>query len=39
LLLAIDPILDMPRTGVNITGNCLAAALVARWQKRTNQPG
>ena len=32
LLLAIDPILDMPRTGVNITGNCLAAALVARWQ-------
>jgi len=22
----------MPRTGVNITGNCLAAALVARWQ-------
>lgn len=32
LLLAIDPILDMPRTGVNVTGNCLAAALVARWQ-------
>jgi proton glutamate symport protein len=33
LLLAIDPLLDMPRTGVNITGNCLAAALVARWQR------
>jgi proton glutamate symport protein len=32
LLLAIDPILDMPRTGVNVSGNCLAAALVARWQ-------
>lgn len=31
-LLAIDPILDMPRTGVNVSGNCLAAALVARWQ-------
>lgn len=31
-LLAIDPILDMPRTGVNIAGNCLAAAVVARWQ-------
>ncbi|MFB3095896.1 MAG: dicarboxylate/amino acid:cation symporter [Candidatus Acidiferrales bacterium] len=32
LLLGIDPILDMPRTGVNTAGNCLAAALVARWQ-------
>ncbi|MFQ5777284.1 MAG: dicarboxylate/amino acid:cation symporter [Terriglobia bacterium] len=31
-LLAIDPILDMPRTGVNVSGNCLATALVARWQ-------
>jgi proton glutamate symport protein len=31
-LLAIDPILDMPRTGVNIGGNCLATILVARWQ-------
>lgn len=37
LLLAIDPILDMPRTGVNITGNCLAAALVARWQGTLGQ--
>lgn len=32
-LLAIDPILDMPRTGVNVAGNCLAAAVVARWQR------
>ncbi|OFV88533.1 MAG: hypothetical protein A3D93_01115 [Acidobacteria bacterium RIFCSPHIGHO2_12_FULL_67_30] len=31
-LLAIDPILDMPRTGVNVVGNCLAAAVVSRWQ-------
>ncbi len=31
-LLAIDPILDMPRTGVNVTGNCLATAVIARWQ-------
>ena len=38
LLLAIDPILDMPRTGVNITGNCLAAALVARWQGNLGKP-
>jgi len=32
LLLGIDPLLDMPRTAVNTAGNCLAAALVARWQ-------
>ncbi|MBZ5498325.1 MAG: dicarboxylate/amino acid:cation symporter [Acidobacteriia bacterium] len=32
LLLGIDPLLDMPRTAVNTAGNCLASALVARWQ-------
>jgi len=32
LLLGIDPLMDMPRTAVNTAGNCLAAALVARWQ-------
>ena len=31
-LLAIDPILDMPRTVVNSTGIYVAASLVARWQ-------
>jgi proton glutamate symport protein len=34
-LLAIDPVLDMPRTGVNVVGNCLAAAVVSRWQGKT----
>jgi len=34
-LLAIDPVLDMPRTGVNVVGNCLASAVVARWQGDT----
>ena len=32
VLLAVDQILDMPRTGVNIVGNCLATAVVARWE-------
>ena len=32
VLLGIDPLLDMPRTAANTTGNCLAAAIVARWQ-------
>ncbi len=30
VLLGIDPLLDMPRTAVNITGNCLVAAMVSR---------
>lgn len=32
VLLAIDQVLDMPRTGVNVVGNCLATAVVARWE-------
>jgi len=32
VLLAVDQILDMPRTGVNVIGNCLATAVVARWE-------
>ena len=32
ILLGIDQIMDMGRTAVNVTGNCIAAALVARWE-------
>ncbi len=32
LLLGIDAILDMARTSVNVLGNCLATAVVARWE-------
>jgi proton glutamate symport protein len=32
VLLAIDPLMDMGRTAVNVIGNCLAAAVVARWE-------
>ena len=32
ILLAIDQILDMARTSVNVMGNCMAAAVVARWE-------
>ena len=32
LLLGIDPLLDMARTAVNVAGNCLATAVVARWE-------
>ena len=32
ILLGVDALLDMARTGVNVLGNCLASAVVARWE-------
>jgi proton glutamate symport protein len=32
ILLGVDAVLDMARTAVNVLGNCLAAAVVARWE-------
>ena len=32
ILLGIDQILDMGRTSVNVMGNCIATAVVARWE-------
>jgi Na+/H+-dicarboxylate symporter len=32
LLLGVDQFLDMGRTAVNVIGNCLASAVVARWE-------
>jgi proton glutamate symport protein len=32
ILLGIDEIMDMGRTSVNVMGNCMAAAVVARWE-------
>ena len=32
VLLAVDTILDMARTSINVLGNCLASAVVARWE-------
>ena len=32
VLLGIDAVLDMARTSVNVLGNCLATAVVARWE-------
>ncbi len=32
VLLGIDPIMDMARTAVNVIGNCLATAVIARWE-------
>ena len=33
LILGIDALMDMGRTATNVLGNCLAAAVVAKWEK------
>jgi proton glutamate symport protein len=30
--LGIDALMDMARTAVNVIGNCLACAVIARWE-------
>ena len=32
VILGIDALMDMARTSVNVVGNCLASAVVARWE-------
>jgi proton glutamate symport protein len=32
IILGIDVLLDMARTSVNVIGNCLACAVIARWE-------
>ncbi len=32
LLLGIDTLMDMARTATNVVGNCLASAVIARWE-------
>lgn len=32
MLLGVDTLMDMGRTGLNVVGNCMAAAVVARWE-------
>jgi proton glutamate symport protein len=32
MILGVDALLDMARTSVNVTGNCLASVVVARWE-------
>jgi proton glutamate symport protein len=32
IILGVDALIDMARTSVNVIGNCLASAVVARWE-------
>ena len=38
LILGVDAFLDMARTSVNLVGNCLASAVVARWEGELKIP-
>ena len=38
MLLGIDTLMDMGRTAMNVIGNCLAAAVVARWEGELTIP-
>jgi proton glutamate symport protein len=35
-ILGVDAIMDMARTSVNVIGNCLASAVIARWEGELN---
>jgi proton glutamate symport protein len=37
MLLGVDTLMDMGRTGLNVVGNCMAAAVVARWEETGNR--
>lgn len=39
VILGVDAIMDMARTSVNLLGNCLATAVMARWEGELKEPG
>jgi proton glutamate symport protein len=39
VILGVDALIDMARTSVNVTGNCLASAVIARWEGELSDVG
>ena len=39
MILGVDALIDMARTSVNVTGNCLASAVIARWEGELKPSG
>jgi proton glutamate symport protein len=37
IILGIDELMDMGRTSLNVIGNCLATAVIARWEGQFNE--
>lgn len=38
VILGVDAIMDMARTSINLLGNCLATAVMARWEGELGEP-
>ena len=38
LIIGVDELMDMARTTINLVGNCLATAVVARWEGELETP-
>jgi proton glutamate symport protein len=38
MILGVDALIDMGRTALNVSGNCLAAAVVAKWEGAVEAP-
>ncbi|MFN2444822.1 MAG: dicarboxylate/amino acid:cation symporter [Vicinamibacterales bacterium] len=38
LILGVDELMDMARTMTNVVGNCLATAVIARWEGELKEP-
>jgi proton glutamate symport protein len=38
IIMGVDAIIDMARTAVNVIGNCLASAVIARWEGELGEP-
>lgn len=38
IILGIDELMDMARTSVNVVGNCLATAVIAKWEGELGEP-
>jgi proton glutamate symport protein len=38
MILGIDALMDMARTAINVIGNCLASAVIARWEDELAAP-
>jgi proton glutamate symport protein len=39
IILGVDTLMDMGRTAMNVIGNCLASAVVARWEGELREAG
>ncbi|HKP30280.1 MAG TPA: hypothetical protein VJU15_12790 [Gemmatimonadales bacterium] len=37
MILGVDAVMDMARTSINLVGNCLATAVMARWEGEFNE--